>query len=612
MDGIIAFLKRIYSRIGHRGIMLSLYAFFLAIHTILSLAVYLPTIDPNEFSAAAVAAYFTGSDWSSAMSLNSYYYGFLQAALYTPIMLFTRDPFLQYKLMVILGGAILSLIPVLVYSTSFKIGARKPWQAGLCALICGGYVTYFAHSNFIWNETMAIFFPWFIAWIFFRIYHRYSGKTAKVGSSLVFGAVLALAPAAHYRLYAVVLAVFVTLILARAVFKKKIVRWVSFISSFVLFGALQKMASMALQSALWHTLDPSRLNNTPENFFANVGAAMSDGGVWRFIQTMLAQIFYFCVSSWGLGALGISLLVVIIVRLVKSRKEKAPPPFADEYVLFGIFAFFSVIFTLFISCCYKFGSDAFYTQQDTILFGRYLDSVTPLAMLLALLFVFMYGLKLKHIAGGAAALLLSSAFYFAFALPVTLGATTARMSPILAIYPLLIGENSTTVLDFTSVLAAASCAMCILALFVVIVSCAEKTKSVIISVFFLLSTIYSGIYVGAYYIPLCTSESVSKNKVYTEISSHIYNQAEAPEVTVYRGARNAVAMIQYLNQNITVYSASDVHDIVENTFVVVPKGEIIRFPTVNKRIVFTEIASVGDYSIYAYGEKALAYAQSQK
>ena len=592
--------------------MLLMYIFFLIIHSLFSLMVYLPTIDPNELSVVAVSAFFTGSDWSSVMSQSSYYYGFVQAALYTPIMLVTRDPFLQYKLMVLVGGALLSLIPLFAYSISYKLGAKKPWQAGLCALICGGYVTHFAHSNFVWNETIAIFLPWFIAWLFFRMYYKNGGRTVKMTSSLVLGAVLALSLGAHYRLAAVVLSVIAALLFAKFVLKKKIVRLVPFFSSFVIFFVLQTLAAMGIQSALWKTLEPELLNNTPENFFANLPSALSDGGVVRFFQAVLAQLYYFCVSSWGLGALGMFLFFSVAKDFFVSRRKKIPCAYSSGFLIFSCFSFFTVLFTLFTGAFYKFSSDAFYTQQDTMLFGRYLDGVTPLAILFALVFIFLHDLRLKHIFGGASALLLSAAAYYVFALPVTLSAQTTRISPILALYPLLIGENNSTVLSLTSILAASSSALSVLALFVVIVSCTKKLKPVVISVFFLMTTVYSAFFAAFYYIPLCNSESESKNAAYTEISAHLFNQEEAPDITVYRTTRNAAMMLQYLNQNTTVIYAKNSREIEENSFVVVPAGEILRFHTYDKKIIFVELARTAEYSVYAYGEKALAYAQSQK
>lgn len=100
-----ALLHRIYGKVGHRGIKFFLYLLFFALHIIISATVYLPSIEPNEFSAVALTNMMLGGDWTSAMGKSSYFYGFLQAVLYIPAMTFTKDPFMQYHLMVIINGA---------------------------------------------------------------------------------------------------------------------------------------------------------------------------------------------------------------------------------------------------------------------------------------------------------------------------------------------------------------------------------------------------------------------------------------------------------------------------------------------------------------------------
>ena len=67
-------LSRMYSRAGNKGIKLLLYLVFFAVHFFISMSSHLPSIDPNEFTAAALANMFLGGDWTAAMSRSDYYY----------------------------------------------------------------------------------------------------------------------------------------------------------------------------------------------------------------------------------------------------------------------------------------------------------------------------------------------------------------------------------------------------------------------------------------------------------------------------------------------------------------------------------------------------------
>lgn len=610
MELFLGFLKRIYSRIGHKGIMALIYVLFLAVHLVLSAFSHLPSIDPNEFSVSAIATFLSGGDWSAAMSQNTYYYGFLQSAVYSPVMFLCDDPYLSYKLMLWINAVIMSFIPVMAYSIAYKIGAKKPWQAGFCATICGAFSTYFAHANFIWNEVLSIFFPWFIAWVMFRCFERSEGKKPSFFYSVLLGVVTALSCAAHFRLAAVVLAVAVTVIASRIFLKRKIVRLVPFFVSLVLFGVLVMFGTYAVQIAVWGTRDAS-LINTPQNFFSTFSAEFSENGIAGLFIALVGQLFYFFSSTWGLGALAATLSVFLVASFFSRRKKGLYQEYSDGVLIFGCLSSFIVIFTLAVSVLYKYGSDPL--RQDSLIFGRYLDAVSPFAVMLVLVVTFIYGTRLRHILCAVGVQLFSTVSFAVAVLPLLTCAVSTRMSPTLSVYPLLIGQDNSSLLDFTSFLSCSSCPLCVLAVLIVVSTCKEyKTRSVITAFLSFGITVYSAVCVCVTYIPLTYAESLNKNSVYEDISEHIYNHPEAPDVTAYRTTRNTVQMLQFLNGKITVSYAGEVGEIKDDTIVIVPEGEIVRFPTTDKKITFSKLAVEGDYEIYVYGERALAYIESQK
>lgn len=69
-------------------------------------------------------------------------------------------------------------------------------------------------------------------------------------------------------------------------------------------------------------------------------------------------------------------------------------------------------------------------------------------------------------------------------------------------------------------------------------------------------------------------------------------------------------MLQYLNQNIRVYPADSPSEIREDSYIIVPADVQIRFDG-QTRVVFVQLAETENYKVYAYGERAKAYAQSQ-
>ncbi|MDE7280397.1 MAG: hypothetical protein K2N36_01480 [Ruminiclostridium sp.] len=615
-------LDRINGKAGHRGIQFFLYLAFFAIHTVISASVYLPSIEPNEFSAAALANMMLGGDWSAAMGKSSYFYGFLQAVLYIPSMAFTKDPFVQYRIMVIINGAVMSLIPVIVYSCSIMLGVKKPWQSVIMSVCAGGWLSCMIHSKFIWNETVAIFIPFLAVYLLLKAETAEKKSTGRLYSALL-GMTAGLSYCAHQRLFALILALSAALILSRFVLKRKTAALGCYFFSLIVFFGAAFFGNYYIQQILWGVSDPASLRNTAESFFASLPSALSNGGGKRFFISLLSQIYYYMCASWGLGALAFSILVIIIAQLITARikrkknenekksEEEPKPIFGGVRTVFLFFTALLTVFMLFIGVCYRFGAENFSSSQSAILFGRYLDSVIPLTIMLILTFIYTEELQKTQIYGGVITLGVTYTLFFIIGRGSVLGAESASISPILCIYPVMFGESTSSLVTSTGLIAAVSCSLCIMALLLVIVSCSARRKNAIISSVVLMFTLYSVVFGSLYYLPLSRGESVSKNEEYVQLSSYIFNSSEAPALSAYRCSRSCVMTVQYLNQNVSMYTAETVSELKEDTFVIMPSDAQISFEGVQGRPVFELLGETDNYRIYAYGERAKAYAQAQ-
>lgn len=602
-------LSRFYSRAGNRGIKLLLYLVFFAMHLLLSLSSHLPSIDPNEFSVAAMTNMFIGGDWSAAMSRSDYFYGFLQSVIYIPAMLFTRDPFVQYTLMLITNGAVLSLIPVIVFSLCLRLGVKKNWQALFAACCSGGWMTCLVHGKFIWNETAATVIPFILLYLLIRA-ETSDKKVKRTFFSFMLAFVCGLAYCAHQRLIAAVIAVVFAAVLSRLALKRKSLNFPVFFAALAVFMTAAMFGNYLVQSILWGVDNPALLRNTAESFLLGLPGMLKDGGMLKFLTALISQCFYFVCASWGLGALGLSLLTVIIISLVKSKKDKSAPVFGGERMVFLFYTALITLFMLILGACYRFGAENFETSQSTLIFGRYLDGVIPLTVMFFFVYIYTETLSLTDILGGIIGSGVVYPLFFFTGRKIALNAVSATIIPMLGLYPVMFGENSGTLVTSTGFTAAVSCSLCVMALMIVIVSCSKRLKSVHISVLMAVITAYSALYGVFGYLPLSNAESVSKNAEYVKISSYVYNTSEAPPLTAYSCSRGCVMMLQYLNQNIRVYPADGAADIREDSYVIVPNDVQIRFDG-QSRVVFVELAATENYKIYAYGERAKAYAQSQ-
>ena len=582
---------------------------FFVLHLIGGLGMTYPAVDPNELSVIAIADYFAGRNWEGIMVSVDYYYGFLQGILYTPVVVLFDNPSLQYKVMLGINSFLISFVPIIAYSLAYRMRTGKIWKCIITAFAAGGYCTYFAHSKFVWTETVSMLLPWIIIWLVFRT-GDCKNKTTRFFMSMLTGAVCGLSFAAHTRLIAVVLAVVVSLILERVFFEKKLINPSGFIPALAVVTAGVIYVSYIIQSDLWCTEDPSLLKNTLSGFFAELPQNLANDGFKRIAETLSAQMYYYAATTWGLGAVSFCLFAAVMSACIKHKHRKEPQTYELELSVFAFFSVLTVIFTIVFSTMYRFSSDGYGIYQDTMMFGRFIDGVVPFALVFVLIMLFTHSISVNKILGAAAVLGVIYTTFILAAVPVIIESGSTRIAPVLGLYPLRVGAASRELLNFDSLLLTMSMTFCFMGVLLVVISCTKRYRSIIISALMTAVTVYSLIFISAVYLPICRTESVEKNASVSELSKHVFNQNGAPAMTAYNISRHDALMLQFLNRNVTVKVTYDIESVPENSFLVVNTGEDVS-ALENSRTPFLLVAESGNLRLYAYGERASAYMVSQ-
>lgn len=601
--------RTIYLKYGDKAVYPPLYFIFLIFHILGGQGMAYPAVDPNELGVIAVSRFLVGNDWSGVMSSVSYYYGFLQGVIYVPVMLIFPTAELQYAAILVINSLLISFVPVIAYSLACKMKVNRFWKRIIIAFVAGGYCCYYAHTKFAWTETITLLLPWLIVYLVFKCGERKS-KAGRFFMSLLLGSVLGISYAAHSRLLAVSLAVIISLILIRVFFGKKYVNFPSLIFSFVVFTCGALYLTYLFQLSLWKQPDSALLHNTLAEFFATFSDNIQNGGDWRIVQTLCGQLYYFVTSTWGIGAMAICIFAAVISSCITHRKSKEPHPYDSEISLFGFIMFFSVAFTIVFTTFYRFSNDGFYTYQDTMMFGRFLDGIIPFAFVFILVILFTYSVNLNKVLGSVAVLGVIFVAFACVSVPTIIECGATRISPVLALYPLRVGAASEELLTFDSIFLTMSMTFCVMAVFIVVISCTKKNRSIILSLLMTGLTVYSLIFISAVYLPICREESVQKNEAVCEISESVFNQDGAPTLTAYNLSRHDALMLCFLNGNVSVRTIYDIEKIPENSFVVVNSDEDVS-ALKNSRTPFLIVAQSDGLKLYAYGERAVAYMTSQ-
>lgn len=601
-------ISEIYEKYGLKCVYPLIYVFFFLLNFLTSIGMSYPATDPNELSVIAVAQFFAGKNWAGVMCSVDYYYGFIQGLIYAPIMFIFGSPEAQYTGILVINALLISLIPIIAFSISNRFGIDKLWKSLVISFVSGGYCCYFAHSKFAWSETITILLPWLVLWLIFRNSDR-KHKASKHGASIIIGVLCGISIEANIRLIGLIFAVILLIITERIFYGKKSVFLPTFIPSLIISGAGVTLVSQIIRTELWCRSDPSELINTIPNLINSISGDIENSSA-RFIQAVFGQLYYFVTSTWGFGALAVCLFGAITAHCIKKKKEKEQQTYSHGIASFAFFTFAISIFTIFCGAIYRFAVDGFYTYQDNIIFGRFIDSVIPFSLMLVLLVLFTSSIKLNKILGAAIFAAIIYLVFFTIGIPVILECGSTRISPILGLYPLRIGAAGAQLLNFNSILLTVSAVFSVFAVFVVVISSTKKYRSAIISVIISALTIYSLIFISGTYLPMCREESVAKNEAAVDISEKVYNQNGAPPLTVYNLNRHDALMLQFLNTNVNVRITYDIETIPENCFVAVKSGEDVS-ALINGRKPFLLIAENEGLRLYAYGDRAVAYMRSQ-
>lgn len=601
-------LSAFYGKHRNKIIMLTIYVLFAAFNTVFALLQSYPGIDPNEICVAASGAFFGGKNWSGILGGVSYYYDFFQGMLYSPIMLIFDDPVSQYRAMIIFNGLLVSVIPLIIYGIGLRFRINKAWKLICAACAGGGYCCYFAHTKFIWTEAITIVMPWLLIWFVF-ITNEQTTLYSKHFFSIVTAFVGALSISANIRLSGIVLAAFLTVIFVRLCYGKKLLYLKSFIPALLLFIMLGQFVTYNVQSQLWQR-SAYELHNTLEYFALNCVDGIAENGAFSIVQAFIGQLYYLVTASWSIAAFAVCVFCAVIYNCVSKKRSAIPQTYSVETTAFTVFTFLSVMFMLIIGVFFKACGSGFGDTQDSVVFGRFLDAVIPFTIVLVMLFLFTTSINLRKGLFSVIILLITFLLFFLVDVPLISGSTSLAISPTLGLYALRIGTSSSEILTMDNLTLTASVSLCVTVLIIVIINCSKKMRSLLITVLIMLTSAYSLVFVSAVYLPMCAAETLSKNRAVTEISEFVYNQREAPDVTVVGCSRNTSMVLQFLNQDTTIIPVSSSAGIRENTFVLAPAE--LEIKPENDKTIFSLIASTEEYALYAYGEKAYAYALSQQ
>lgn len=337
----------------------------------------MPAIVGDEFGYWANAATFAGYDWSGlASSLSSYYsygYGFILA------ILIKIAPSMQnaYSMAIILNCILVSgaflLLSLSLENMCLNVDKRLITISSAMVIM---YPSIQHNTQFAWSETILFFVFSIIAYLF----AKYVTEKKKIYTVLLILGITYL-----YMIHQRTIGVFVVTISfilyiscfgLKAEYRSKanafkIMQLLCVIIVGLLIG---KYIKDNQQSKLWNNManveflvENAEVSGADVNDYSGqlwkIKALFSLSGVYNFFINFFGKIFYFGLSSFGIGYLGLIKCFNNLYKLIKSRGE------GEIYEWWTCYIGMAYIATVIVSAIY------FLIPQriDTIIYGRYSD-----------------------------------------------------------------------------------------------------------------------------------------------------------------------------------------------------------------------------------------------
>lgn len=596
-------LEQFYAAFGDRGVMFILFAFSVVVNSLLTVSISLPSVFPDEISVAGIAAFYSGNDWSGLMQQIGGDCGYIQALLYAPLFLVLKNSYALYKAMLVVNGILVSFIPLIAYHLAAKFGVMRVRFKLLIALCCGMYFSYLTSSKFIWNEAVTSLFGWLLVLCMFSAWDR-KNRYTRFTMSLLAGFLCAVSYAADKKMLAVVLALVLTVLLSKLVFKEKIVNLpVFFISLIVSFGT-EFLARAILIQNIWNGAAGTFTSETeviPERL----------GPTGNFFGVFFSHIYAFMTSTFGMGAVAGALFVVLIMtRITEMIKHKGTPsendtkvyePIKHKYglriTIFALFQFLAIGCASVLSALFSFNAGM--SADGSTVFGRYTDNIAPFAMFLVLVFVFLYGIDLKKLLFSAAIYAYACLCFGLVGYPLVSRAGNQLTAAATGLVPLDFGSG-TAELTGMSYIIMSSVAFTMLALLIVFASCSRKHRTGLVSLSILFMIAYTSAYSGLIYLPAVGAANSEKIEPYTEVSRLLYNTPQSPPIITFETDPSLAATLQFLAPDTKVTMLNRGGRVPESCLLIAENGIEAPFEGGS----YDMVGRTSVYTVYAYGESA--------
>lgn len=356
-----------------RGIKLCLFLGFFLILAFYGARLDMPIV-LDETGTMSNTAFLTGFDWTdNNKAMGSFYYKCFQALLYLPVFMWVKNPFMQYKVIMVLHAVLLSVIPVIAYEISRRYLNVEKGKSVILALSAGFLPAVILYSQYARADMLLMVVPWPALYFLLRSYEavqKGDKKCAVIFSVLVsFFAVSAYA--AHTRGVVLVIAVVMTVYLFLLVRKKKLVNNFAFLGATAVLMVADKLMTSYMKRMVW----PQGVQHASAEVFdfAALKLIFTFKGMKSLVKLTIGWVFNAFTSTYGMIALGMVVSIFVIVYFFRKTHEITDTELViSVYGLLNLLGSAALGILFFFKPVYQFFTEVNLRRADRVVYGRYI------------------------------------------------------------------------------------------------------------------------------------------------------------------------------------------------------------------------------------------------
>lgn len=340
----------------------------------------------DEFGYWEHAAAFAGYDWKAVME-TAPWYSFGYSILLVPLFFLCERMTSMYRTAILLNGAMAVGIYFVVKALLCRFYSNATAKMKIMlAVTVSLYSAYVGQSKIAWAEMAVVFSFWLLLFTFLIALEKGS-----LGWSVTASVFAGICYCVHNRMITVMIALLLTVLLMRCTKRISWKRLAAFLFPMIVVYVFSVwMKSLLQQDLTGATGLEYSLNDIPSRAW-KMKAFFSMEGFRNALQSALGELVYVNLSTFTFGILGIYYAIKeLLVRLIRRKKEEQDKSYFLLFVLLSFFGEWGVSTLVNMPANKDIGEK----PVTYLYYGRYVDGVIGIFILLGLIYIVQHRKKL--------------------------------------------------------------------------------------------------------------------------------------------------------------------------------------------------------------------------